>query len=215
MEHPPSSSPELLKSLEQEMDDDLHPVLRWIVDHLNALGLGVAAILLAVTGFTAFQHYREIQLSRAQEALARLTQAPPTPQTVRDLKAMAQDEAGIRTAALLAAIAHAEALDDTDQAAVLWSQVATTSENFRPVATLGQVHALLRAGQFTEALALTEQTDWPPAFRPLVLSAKAFAFEGAGQPTQAIAAYRELTTLIPQSPYLDAKIAQLERQVKS
>lgn len=203
--------PDLLGSLQQEMDDDLHPLLRWIVDHIKALGVAAAAVIAIVAAWTARDHYQSIQLARTQEALVQLAQQPPSAQTIADLKAMAAEHPKIAVAALLEAAVQAEALQDSAEEAGLWQQVAAHADTLTPVATLAQVQALTRAQRFAEALTLAQQTTWPEGLKPLALSAQAFAAENAQKPAQALAAYQELKTLVSGSPYIDAKVAQLQK----
>ncbi|MEJ5242051.1 MAG: hypothetical protein WHT64_00645 [Desulfomicrobiaceae bacterium] len=212
MQHTPH--PDLLHNLQQEMDDDLHPVLRWIVDHIKALGIAAATLVALVAGWSALEHYQDVQLARTQEALARLAQQPPSTQTVAGLKALAAEHPKIAVAALLEAAVHAGALQDSAEEAGLWQHVATRADSLTAVATLAQVQALMRAQRFAEALALTQQTSWPEGLKPLALSAQAFAAESAGKPAQALAAYQELKTLVSGSPYIDAKITLLQKNPK-
>lgn len=211
MRQTPQHTPDILDSLQKEMDDDLHPLLRWIVDHIKGLGIAAATIIAIVAGWTAFEHYQDIQRIRLQEALAQLSQQPPSAQTIANIKAMAAQHPKIAIAALLEGAAHAAALKKTDDEVALWQQLTDYESSLQPVATLAGVQALLQAHRFSEALTQTQQTSWPNSLKPLAINAQAFAAENAGQTAQALSSYQELKTLVPNSPYIEAKIAQLKK----
>ncbi len=204
---------DLLKTIEQEMDSDLHPLLKKILDNIKAIGLGVGAIVVAVAVYSGVTTWQGSQHDKAVSELGAIMVMDDGAERTGKLKTFAKSgPAELRPAALLELAAVNMQAGEFDEAVQAWKALAQ-KDGMRAVAGLGEARALILKGDFAAAvdvLSALKQGAGEEFVAP-ISSALAFAAEKAGQTDLAIAEYETMKSLTGgNSAFLDYKISKLK-----
>lgn len=205
--------------LGQEVPEELHPLLKSLVDNLKAIIISIAAVLLAVGGYSLYGHVQASNLAQAREELGRIqagTAGPDQIQALQDL--LADSPGGLETATRLAlAKAQTEAGQHADAAAT-WAQVAA-EPGLVTLAGLARAASLSRADDHQGALEALQgvRPTAPEGYTAQIVRMTAAEAEAAGDIQAALSAFRELKELggDRNQAYLDHKIARLTEALET
>jgi type II secretory pathway pseudopilin PulG len=64
-----SAQSDIIKTIEQEMDSDVHPLLKKILDNIRPIGIAVGGIVAAVAVYSGFNAYQSSQRDKAVSEL--------------------------------------------------------------------------------------------------------------------------------------------------
>jgi predicted negative regulator of RcsB-dependent stress response len=204
---------DILSTLEQEMDSDIHPVLKKILDNLKPIALAVGGIVAAVAVYTGVNSYQESQYEKGVSELGTIMITDDLAQRAEKLEAFVQSgPKGLRTAAQLElARIHMEK-NEFEKAAGAWRSVSQNADT-RVIAGLGEAKALILGGEPAKAVEILDalRKDASEEFAAAISSNLAFAAEQAGQIDLAIAEYEALKTKESgNEAFLDYKISSLK-----
>ncbi|GAB1410899.1 hypothetical protein MASR1M90_20530 [Desulfovibrionales bacterium] len=209
--------PGILRTIEQEMDTDMHPVLKKILEHIKPIGLGIGILVAGVAIYAWFSSYQEEQAHRIASQLGQILVADSPKERISQLTALqASAPQSIQPAiALELAKSYLEA-DDFAQAERTWQALATQGlADVQEVARLGEAKSLIMAGKYAEAAALlrTLKAGASDEFISLIANTLAFAEEQAGNTQAALAEYQSILDKEPSSaPFIEYKITQLKQK---
>ena len=77
---------DILKTIEQEMDTDVHPFLKMILDNIKAIGAAVFLIVAAVAVYSGMDVYREKARAKAVSELGLLLETADPAERVQKLE---------------------------------------------------------------------------------------------------------------------------------
>lgn len=207
---------DILKTIEQEMDADVHPILKKILDNIKLIGLAVFGIIAAVAIYSGVDTYREKERAKAVSELGALSEVADPAERIQKLESfISSAPADIRRGAQLELASLYMEQKEFEKAAAVWKSVDFKNKaQFDVVAGLAEAKALMLQGDYAKAVDILVkiQKDAGSAMQPIVSGALAFAAEKSGQTDLAIAQYKALKAANPGegSTFLDYKIAQLK-----
>lgn len=204
---------DILKTIEQEMDTDVHPILKKILDNIKVIGLAVFAIVAAVAIYSGIDVYQEKERAKAVSELGALSAVTDPAERIQKLESfITSAPADIRHGAQLELASLYMEQNEFEKAAAVWKNMDSKNQ-FGVVAGLAEARALMLQGDYAKAVDVLVkiQKDAGSAMQPIVSGALAFAAEKSGQNDLAIAQYKTLKAANPGegSTFLDYKIAQL------
>lgn len=185
---------DILKSIEQEMDNDIHPFLKKILDNIKPIGLAVGGIIAVVAIYAGINAYQKKEHAKAVSELGAIMMLGNADDRIARLEAFAQSgPADMRPAVELELARTYLVHEKFDQAAAAWRKVGQT-QGLRSLAGLGEAKALMLAGKYEAATTLLQELkkDAPEEFIPAISANLAFAAEKSGQTTLAIDEYEDL-----------------------
>lgn len=208
---------DILKTIEQEMDSDIHPVLKKILDNIKPIGLTVGAIVVAVAVYAGVTSYQKSQHASAVQELGGIMvmtdQAARTGKLETFAKSGADD---LRAAAQLELARIFMDSGEFDKAADAWRTVAQ-NPGMRTVASLGEAKAHMFKGDHAKAVEILNalKKDAGEEFAPAISANLAFAAEKAGQKDLAIAEYEALKSKDSgNEDFLSYKIGKLKAKTQ-
>lgn len=211
------SQADLLKTIEQEMDSDLHPLLKKILDNIKLIGLGVGGIVVAVAVYSGVNVWQDTQHAKAMNELGAILVMDDGAERTGKLKAFAASgPADLRPAAQLELAAVTMESGAYDDAVAAWQSLGQ-KDGMRAVAGLGEARALMHKGDHAAAVEVLKalKQDAGEEFAAPISSALAFAAEKAGQTELAIAEYETMKSLAGgNAAFLDYKINKLKAKTQ-
>ncbi len=212
---PTPAGPELPQP---QFGENLHPLLRTLVQNIKPILFGLAGILAVVAIYAVYDAVQNRRVATAQDALGEIVITTNGEAKIKALQDfIAQAPAKVRPAGLFELAATQLQLGQFEQAAATWTSLEPLADAaMQPVVRLGKAQALNQAGKYEEGLALLEalKTQAPEAYKTEVYMYLGEAAELAGKTEQALAAYRELAALDNTGErikdYLRFKISRLE-----
>ncbi len=215
-EHTQAHQNDILDAIEQEADQDLHPLLKAILDNLQAIGIGIGAIILVVAAYSGYTTYTRIQDDKLANALGTILVEEDPAKRMTSLKQFFNEHPSAMPVGTLLEMAHAAMLaKDYPEAAWAWSRIADVTDGaVKVMALMGQAKALSLNGNYAKALTVLDTIDTATAadFTTPVARQVAFAAEQAQDWKKALAAYEILTTkgAVTNTAFLDMKIARIK-----
>ena len=208
---------DILKTLEQEMDSDMHPLLKKILDNIKPIGITVGGIVVAVAVYSGVTSWQQSQHDKAVSELGGIMVLADQSARTEKLQAFAQSgPADLRSAAQLELARISMESGDYDKALTAWKSVAQ-SEGMRTVAGLGEAKALTLKGDYAAAVTVLTglKKEAGEEFAGAISSSLAFAAEMAGQTDLAIAEYESMKSLAGgEDAFLTYKISQLKAKAQ-
>ena len=128
---------DILKTIEQEMDTDVHPLLKMILDNIKAIGIAVFLIVAAVAVYSGMDVYREKERAKAVSELGLLLETADPAERVQKLESfVASAPSDIRLGARLELTSLYMEQNEFEKAAAVWKNVGSESKDqFSVVAT--------------------------------------------------------------------------------
>lgn len=208
---------DILKTLEQEIDSDIHPLLKKILDNIKPIGMTVGGIVVAVAVYTGVNSWQQSQHDKAVSELGGIMVLADQAARTEKLQAFAQSgPADLRSAAQLE-LAHVfMESGEYDKAVTAWKAVGQ-SAGMRAVGGLGEARALALKGDYAAAVTVLSglKKDAGEEYAGAISSNLAFAAEMAGQTDLAIAEYESMKSLAGgEDAFLNYKISQLKAKAQ-
>ncbi|WP_462324114.1 tetratricopeptide repeat protein [Desulfoplanes sp.] len=209
----------ILNEIEQEADQDLHPLLKKILDNLKPIGMGIGAIILVVGGYSGYTTYAKMQTKKLNNELGSiLIQEDPAKRITSLNQFLSEHPSAMPVGTLLEVANAAMNSKDYQEAASAWSRVAGESEGeIEILALMGQARALGLDGKYEESLTVLDTIDTTAAkdFATPLSRQIAHAAEQAQDWKKALAAYEELKTTgaVTNTAFLDMKIAEIRAKM--
>lgn len=204
---------DILKTIEHEMDSDIHPLLKKILDNIKPIGMTVGGIVVAVAIYSGITSYQESQHAKAVSELGGIMIMADQGARTSKLEAFAQSAPkALRPAVQLELARVFMDEGNFDKAASAW-QAVSQLEGMRTIAGLGEAKALILKGEHAKAVAILTglKKDAGEEFAPAISANLAFAAEKAGQKDIAIAEYESLRSKDGgNEAFLDYKIGKLK-----
>lgn len=211
---------DILKTIEQEMDSDIHPFLKKILDNIRPIGWAVGGIIAAAAIYSGVTSYQEAQRAKAVSQLGSIIVQADAGSRVQRLEEFAKTApADLRVAAQLELAKTQMDAKEYDKAASAWRAVADSGvADMRIIAGLGEAKNYMMKGDHAKAVDLLTalKQNASDEYLPMISSALAFAAEKAGRIDAAIAEYESLKAKgDTNTAYLDYKIAALKAKPQS
>lgn len=209
----------MLDEIEQEADQDLHPLLQKILDNLKAIGMGIGAIILLVGAYSGYTTYTSIQAKKQTNALGTILLEKDPAKRIASLNRFLQEHpSALSVGPLLEVAGTAMSSKDYATAASAWARIAdATQGEIQILANMGQARVLSFDGKYKEALAVLEAIDTDSAreFATPLARQIAHVAEQSGEWEKALAAYQELKTAgaVNNTAFLDMKIADIKAKM--
>lgn len=204
---------DILKTIEQEMDSDIHPLLKKILDNIKPIGITIGGIVTAVAVYAGVTSYQEAQHDKAVSELGGIMVLADQNARTEKLQAFAQSgPKELRSAAQLELARIFMDQSDFEKAAQAWRAVGQNAD-VRTIAGLGEAKALILGGEPAKAVEILSalKKDAGPEFAPAISANLAFAAEKAGQNDLAISEYEALRSKEGgNEAFLDYKIGTLK-----
>jgi len=204
---------DILKTIEQEMDSDIHPLLKKILDNLKPIGITIGGIVTAVAVYAGVTSYQEAQHEKAVSELGSIMVLADQNARAEKLQEFAQSgPKGLRPAAQLELARIFMDQNDYEKAAEAWRSVGQNAD-IRIIAGLGEAKALILGRQPAKAVEILSalKKDASQEFAPAISANLAFAAEKAGQTDLAISEYEGLKSKESgNEAFLDYKIGMLK-----
>lgn len=208
---------DILKTIEQEMDSDVHPLLKKILDNIKPIGIAVGGIVAAVAVYTGVSSYSASQHDKAVSQLGSIMVLDDQAARTEKLQAFLQSgPADLRPAAQIELARIFMDTAEYDKAAAAWKTVAN-SANMKTVAGLGEAKSLILKGDYAGAVTVLSalKKDAGEEFGGAVSANLAFAAEKAGQTDLAVAEYEALKAKSGGSDaFLEYKIGKLKAKTQ-
>ena len=204
---------DILSTLEQQMDSDVHPVLKKIIDNLKPIALAVGGIVAAVAVYSGVNSYQQSQHEKGVSELGVIMTTDDLAQRAEKLEAFVQSgPKGLRTAAQLELARIHMDQNKFAEAAQAWRSVGQNADT-RIIASMGEAKALILGGEPAKAVEILSalKKDAGEEFVAAISSNLAFAAEQAGQIDLAISEYEALKSKESgNEDFLDYKIGSLK-----
>ncbi len=204
---------DILKTIEQEMDSDIHPLLKKILDNIKPIGITIGGIVTAVAVYAGVTSYQEAQHDKAVSELGGIMVLADQNARTEKLQAFVQSgPKELRSAAQLELARIFMDQSDFEKAAQAWRAVGQNAD-VRTIAGLGEAKALILGGEPAKAVEILSalKKDAGPEFAPAISANLAFAAEKAGQNDLAISEYEALRSKEGgNEAFLDYKIGTLK-----
>lgn len=205
----------ILHTIEQEMDSDLHPFLKKILDNIKPIGLAVTGIIAVVAIYSGISTYQSSQKTQAASELGAILITDDGADRLQRLEAFAHS--GHKDLRLAARLELAKTLmneGEYSKAADIWRGIApNVSSEIKIIAGLGEAKALMAQGEFAQAVEVLTRikVKTGTGFAPTISSILVFAAEKADQKDLALAEYETLKAQGEgNSDFLDYKINLLK-----
>ncbi|GAU07692.1 tetratricopeptide repeat protein [Desulfoplanes formicivorans] len=209
----------IIDEIEHEADQDLHPLLKKILDNLKPIGLGLGALILLVGAYSGYTTYTGIQANKLTNALGTILLEQDPAKRITSLNQFLQEHPSALSVGPLLELANtAMTSKDYTTAASAWARVADKTEgDIHILASMGQARALSLDGKYKEALTILEAIDTVSAkdFATPLARQIAFVAEQNGDWEKALAAYQELKAAgaVTNTAFLDMKIADIKAKM--
>jgi hypothetical protein len=204
---------DILATIEQEMDSDIHPLLKKILDNIKPIGITIGGIVVAVAVYSGVTTYQESQRAKAVSELGVIMTMADQTARIEKLEAFAKSgPKELRIAAQLELARVFMDQNDYEKAAGAWSSVGQGAD-IRVIAGLGEAKALILKGDHAKAVEILSalKKDAGQEFMPAISANLAFAAEKAGQIELAISEYEALKSKeAGNEAFLDYKIGTLK-----
>ena len=134
---------DILKTIEQEMDSDIHPLLKKILDNIKPIGITIGGIVTAVAVYAGVTSSQEALHDKAVSELGSIMVLADQNARTEKLQAFAQSgPKELRPAAQLELARIFMDQTDFDKAAEAWRSVGQNAD-IRIIAGLGEAKALI------------------------------------------------------------------------
>lgn len=204
---------DILATIEQEMDSDLHPLLKKILDNIKPIGITIGGIVVAVAVYSGITSYQESQREKAMSELGVIMTMADQGARIEKLEAFATSgPEELRSAAQLELARIYMDQNDYEKAAGAWQAIGKATD-IRIIAGLGEAKALILKGDHAKAVEILSalKKDAGQEFLPAISANLAFAAEKAGQIELAISEYEALKSKEGgNEAFLDYKIGTLK-----
>lgn len=208
-----------LEQIKNTVPDTSQPLLEFLTEHLKAIGVTCAVVILAVAAYEGVGYYRAKAAAKASEQLGVILLEKTEPAArVAALEGFLKDAPGkLKPTVELELASAAMVAKQYDKAEKAWADLegSASDDDLKAIAGIGHAKSLLFEGKAKDAQALLTQlkTKSPAAYKPVVTRQLAVAAEAAGDGKTAAAAYAELAangTDNPGKPYFEFKANQLQ-----
>ncbi len=218
----PSTKDKVFHRLEEEVNEEIHPILQKILDHIKEIGIAIGIIILIAASFTGYKYYKSITMENAKERVSQILTHNQGKEKIKALenylsKAPSELKQAINLELATLCMKHQE----YKKAAKHWEDIALSTEdiNLRTIASLGQAKALQHQGQHSKALQVLEKIEQkaPQSYKQNIHLEIASVAEQTQDWEKALNAYQKLKAEADKAKvrenYLEYKIAQLQKKI--
>lgn len=201
--------------------EDQNAFLHFIVTQWRVLAILIVAVLLAVAGYSYYQHVRQQAKVQAENNLGLIIATKTGPDRMAALEDFLKTApSSIKDAVLLEIARTSMDQGKFDKAAQAWGELAKTApEGMRTVAAIGEATTLAQTGEKEKAVKLLVDLlpKAPQTFQLPVARQLASLAEDAQMYPEAAAAYERLKEAAGSAgnkAFYDTKIADLKSKIK-
>lgn len=206
-------SPDILNTIQHEIDDDIHPFLKLILDNLKPIALAVGGIVLVVGIYSGVTAYQEAQYAKSVSTLGTILVEQDMNARIKkleDFAATAPKE--LQTGIHLELARLYTASGEPTKADEAWKNIGQ-QEGMGTISALARANSLIRESNYAAAVEILADAKKNAAeeYAAIISSTLAFAAEQAGQKDVALAEYEFLKSKGQGSDaFLDYKISLLK-----
>lgn len=194
MEDNKNVSPDILDTIQHEMDDDIHPFLKLILDNLKPIALAVGGIVLVVGIYSGITSYQEAQYTKAVSTLGTILIEPDVQARIKNLEGFAASAPKeLQTGVQLELARLYAAQGDQPKADEAWKAIGQ-QHGMETISALARANGLIQKADFAGAVKILTAAKKNAAkdYAPVIASTLAFAAEQSGQKDVALAEYEFL-----------------------
>lgn len=215
-------SPKIINQLQEEINEEIHPFLQKILDHLKEIAIVLVVIILGAGLITGYRFYKKSSLKDARAKFNKILAQKRDKEQLKQLDHFAKEApAELRQAVLLELANRAVKLQEYSQAAAYWQALAQESQEkpIKIIAHMGQAKALAHTGDLTASLNILSTTlkNAPKDFKRSINFELAGIAEKAKDWSKALKAYEalkaEAALTNANQEFLDFKIKQLQKRL--
>lgn len=214
--------PDMRHRLQEEMNQEINPLVEKIQKHLKKIALVIGGIILISASVTGYRYYKQKALTQAKETFSQILVQKQGAEKIAALEGFLDEAPGSMQRGVRLELAKS-CLEQKrySQAAAHWKQVAETApqgSNMAVIAKLGQAKALRLNGQPAESLELLKELaeTVSETYERSVNMELAVTAEEAEDWSTALQAYRALQSQTEladrRDDYFQYKISQLEEK---
>jgi tetratricopeptide (TPR) repeat protein len=215
----------VMEELEGEVNEDLHPLLKKVEEHIKTIGLVVGLIILSAAAYSGYDYYQEKSFEQAKTKLGDILAEKQGPSKISALEkflGQAPDSMLQGVQLELAKLCMQEG--KYEQASTYWQALASSGpENLHTVALLGQAKAERMQGNFQKAQQILKDLaqQAPKAYTRNIQLELAATAEEAQDWKQALKAYQTVKSEMDnvqgggKKDYFDYKITQIRKKMDS
>lgn len=204
-----------------EGGEDMHPLLKWIVDHVRLLATCLAAVLVIGAGIGGYNYYKREALNSASAELGAILTEKSGKELVSALDGYTSAAPEAMVPAVLFELAKASLKEkDYDTAMKAWDKLsARVGDDAIWVVKLGRAQTLSLSGKTAEALPILQDVkdNGPKTYTASVNQMLATQAEKSGDLALALSAYQDLlasNTDGQRKAFIEYKISQLNKKLE-
>lgn len=217
----PEQKPEFIQEIESEADQDMHPVLKYIIENIIIIGIGVGLIVLSVASYSGFKYYQTNKAQKLQTKLESIiAQGNATAQVAQLEQFIASGAGNLKTQAMLSLAGQQMNLKDYEKAAQTWSELITSkNREVTIIASIGQAKSLILAGKPAQAIPVLEKIRETAGdtYKMSIMSDIALAAESAQNWEKALEVYQEIkdSEMGVDPSFVEYKLSELRSKIKN
>ncbi len=219
----PQQKPDLKHRVQEEINQEINPLVEKIQRHLKKIALVIGGIILISASVTGYRYYKQQALSQAKEQFSQILVQKQGAEKIAALEELAKQAPGSMQRGVRLELARScMELERFTEAAAHWKEVAASApqgSNMAVIATLGQAKALRLNGQAGQSLELLQglADKISDTYKRSVNLELAVTAEEAKEWSTALEAYQRLQSQTDladrRDDYFAYKISQLEEKV--
>lgn len=219
----PKQKKKFSQKIEEEMTEEIHPLLDKIQKNIKKIGLIIGGIILIAASYNGYIYYQSATLKKAKSKLHQITNQNQAEEKIKALEEfLPQAPKEIKQAIYIELSKTCTKLGQYDKALTYWQKIAATTSdsNLGIVAKLGQAQIFNLQGKYEQSLDILDQLSQkaPQQYQRPINYQIAEAAEKSGQWEKAIQAYSNLKSQAQltenRQNYFDFKISKLQDKIQ-
>lgn len=210
--------------IEEEMNEEIHPLFRKLRDNLREIGIVLGAIILVAAFITGYKYYQQHTIKSTQQEFEKIltsTQGKDRIQKLEDLLSTAPS--ALKQSILMEICKRSMNQKMYSKASGYWTQLAetTTDSNIEVIAKLGRANSLRLQDKNQEAMQVLQDLSGnaPQAFQKSINFELAVVAEKEKDWQKALSAYQSLLSDSgfegKRQQYIQYKISKLKQKLNS
>ncbi|NCC24183.1 MAG: hypothetical protein EOM25_03140 [Deltaproteobacteria bacterium] len=221
-QNPAEGQKDILAEIEQEADQDMHPVLKWILDHIRFIAVGIAGVVLAVAAFQGIQWHFDSRNADLENRLTAIIDQTNATERISGLETfLAEAPKSLRDRASLALVQALMESERYVEAEAVWTRLtASNDRELGIVAAFGLAKTFALQAKYEAALAelVKIKAQNLEEYKFFLNQEIAAVAESAADLKEALAAYEDLKALGETNvdmAYVDYKIRHIQARMQT
>ena len=210
--------------IEEEMNEEIHPLYRKLRENLREIGIVLGAIILVAASITGYKYYQQHTIKSTQQEFEKILTSTQGKNTVQKLdNLLSAAPSALKQSILMEVCKRSMNQEMYSQAAGYWTQLSetTSDSNIEVIAKLGKAKALRLQDKNQEAMQVLQDLsqDAPKAFKKSINFELAVVSEKQNDWQKALSAYQDLLADSKlggkRQQYIRYKISRIKQKLNS